>query len=131
MIWFLVSLMVVVTMTLWNKVSSASPYLNDVRSGIGEGPRRVWFVKSIGCLQILAVVLILRSSWLTFYAMIKTSSFGLFDSKAWYFQLSVLMVKNWKYVFFGGFLEPYSFIGYWISLSVASDFCSLQSHVWR
>ena len=53
-------------MTLWDKVSSASPYLNDIRSGIDEGPVRVWFVKSVSSLQILAVVVfILISSWLT------------------------------------------------------------------
>jgi hypothetical protein len=41
MIWFLVLLTMVVTVALWNKVSSASPYIDDVRSGVGEGPVRV------------------------------------------------------------------------------------------
>ena len=44
---------VVATMIIWNNVSQASPYFDDVRSGIGEGPVRVWSVQSV-VLQILA-----------------------------------------------------------------------------
>jgi hypothetical protein len=38
---------VVAKMTLWNKVSSASPYLDDVLSGVGEGPSRVGSARSV------------------------------------------------------------------------------------
>lgn len=54
-------------MVLWNKVSMVSPYLDGVRSSIGEGPVRVWCARSVDPLQILAIyVLIRESSWLTF-----------------------------------------------------------------
>ena len=43
-------------MTHWNKVSTASSYPVHVRSNVDEGPERVWFVRSIGSLQILAAV---------------------------------------------------------------------------
>jgi hypothetical protein len=92
-------------MILWNNVSPASPYLNDVRSGNGEGPVRVWSVRSAIFLQILAFgVLIRGSSWLTFDAAILTSSFGLFYSKVRHLQHDVLMVKDYKLVSFGGSL---------------------------
>ena len=49
-------------MAHWNKVSSSSPYPDDVRSGVSEGPVRAWFVRSIGSLQILAVGLFIFGS---------------------------------------------------------------------
>ena len=92
-------------MTHWNKVSPAFPYLVDVRSGVGEGPVRVWSVRSVVFLQILAFgVLIRGSSWLTFDAAISTSSFGLLYSKVRHLQHNVLMVKNYKPMSFGGSL---------------------------
>jgi len=98
---------VVAMMTLWNKVSSASPYLDDVRSGISEGPVRVCFVIFADLLQILAFdVLIRGSSWLGFDAAILTSSFGPHYNNVQHLEFSVLMVKNCKHVFFGGFLRP-------------------------
>ena len=69
---------VVATMVLWNMVFLASPYLNDVRSGVGEGLVRVWFVRSVVFFQILAFgVTIIRSSCLAFHIAILTSSFDL------------------------------------------------------
>jgi len=54
-----------------------------------------WLIGFVGSFQILAVdVFILGRSWLTLDAMILASSFGLFDSKARYFQYFVLMVKK-------------------------------------
>ena len=51
-------------MILWNKVS---PSLDDIRSGISEGPVRVWYVKSVDILQMFAVCVLIRgSSWLAF-----------------------------------------------------------------
>ena len=38
---------VAVAMILRNNVSLASLYLDDVRSGVGEGPVRVWSVKFV------------------------------------------------------------------------------------
>jgi hypothetical protein len=46
---------VVVKMTLWNKVSPASPYLDDVLSGAEEGTVRVDSARSVDFLQIFAV----------------------------------------------------------------------------
>jgi hypothetical protein len=46
----------VAMMVLWNKVSPVSPYLDDVRSGIGERLVRVWSVRSVDLFKILAVV---------------------------------------------------------------------------
>jgi hypothetical protein len=47
---------VAVTMISWNNVSSACPYIDDVRSGIGEGLVRVLLVRSVVLFQILALV---------------------------------------------------------------------------
>jgi hypothetical protein len=47
---------VVDMMISWNNVSSACPYINDVRSGIGEGLVRVWLVRFVVLFQILALV---------------------------------------------------------------------------
>ena len=91
-------------MVLWNKVSPVSPSLNDVQSGVGKGPVRVWSVRSVDLLQILAVGMLIKGrSWLAFDAAISTSSFGLFYRKVRKFQHSVLMVKdcNCKPVFLG------------------------------
>jgi hypothetical protein len=58
---------VVVKMTLWSKVSPASPYLDDVLSGVDEGPVRVGSARSVDYLQIFAVgVFVRRCSWLSF-----------------------------------------------------------------
>ena len=109
--------------TVWNKVSSASPYLDDVRSGTSEGPVRVCFVISADLLQILAFdVLIRGSSWLAFDAAILTSSFGPHYNNVQHLEFSVLMVKNCKPVFLEGFSSRYSFSGFQISLSAASGF---------
>ena len=75
------------------------PNRDHVRSGVGKGPVSAWLVRFVGSFQILAVdVFILGRSWLTLDAMILASSFGLFDSKARYFQHFVLMVKKQAYV---------------------------------
>ena len=56
---------VVAMIILWMSLS-ISPYLDDVRSGVSEGPARVWSVRSV-VLKILAFgVLIGMSSWLAF-----------------------------------------------------------------
>jgi hypothetical protein len=77
---------VVWTMTRWNKVSPAFPYLAVVRSGVGEGPVRVWSVRSVGSLQILVAVhkFIKESSQMVFFTSILTSSFGPFYCKVWH-----------------------------------------------
>ena len=78
-------------MAYWNKVSPTCPYLDNIGYGVAKGPVRTWFVRSVGPLHILAVIVfILGISWLTFDVMIKTSSFGLFDNKVQYFQHFVL-----------------------------------------
>jgi hypothetical protein len=82
---------VVATMILWNNVCTASPYLDDVRSGASKGLRRVWFVRFVVVvlllLQILAFgVLFKWNSWLPFDVAISTSSFGPFYSKVWHLQ---------------------------------------------
>lgn len=47
-----------------NKVSPASPYLDEVRSGADEEPVRVGVAKSVGSLQIFAVgVSIKEGNW--------------------------------------------------------------------
>jgi hypothetical protein len=49
------------------KVSLASPYLDDVRSNVDEGPVRVGSARSVGSLQIFAGgVSVKRCSWLSF-----------------------------------------------------------------
>lgn len=50
---------------MWNKVSAASPYLDDVRFGVDKGPVRVDVATFVGSLNILVVgVSIKGSSWL-------------------------------------------------------------------
>ena len=42
---------VVATMVFWNEVSPVSPYLDgDFQSSVGEGPVRVWSVRSVDLL---------------------------------------------------------------------------------
>ena len=41
-------------MAHWNKVSPASPYLDDIQSGIGEEPVRAWFVRFVGSLHLFS-----------------------------------------------------------------------------
>ena len=54
-------------MMLWNKVSPAFPYLDDVRSGADDGQVGVSSARSEGSFQIFAVgVSIRRCSWLFF-----------------------------------------------------------------
>ena len=53
---------VVASMILWNKVSSAPPYLDDVRSDINEGSVRVCSVRSADILEILAFSVLIRGS---------------------------------------------------------------------
>jgi hypothetical protein len=65
----------VVKMTLWNKVSPASPYLDDVLSGAGEGPVRVGSARSVNSLQIFAVGVFVRRCNL---AVFGCGGFGLF-----------------------------------------------------
>jgi hypothetical protein len=87
-------------MMLWNKVYSASPYLDDVGSDVCEEPVRVCCVRSVGLLQILVFCVLIRgSSWLAFDVAISTSSFGQLYSKVWHLQNSVLMMKDCKPVF--------------------------------
>lgn len=88
-------------------------YLEDVRSGIDEGPVKVWYVKSIDPLQILEFsILIKGNSWLASHAAISTSYFGLLYSKPWHFQNSILMVKNCKLTFLEGSSSRCCFSGY-------------------
>ena len=48
-------------MVFWNEVSPVSPYLDgDFQSSVGEGPVRVWSVRSVDLLQILAVGVLIR-----------------------------------------------------------------------
>jgi hypothetical protein len=74
------------------------PYLDDVQFGVNEGPMRVWFVRSIDLLQMLAVgVLIRESNWLAFDEAISTSSFGLVYRKVWNLRHSVLYISvSWR-----------------------------------
>jgi hypothetical protein len=104
---------VVATMTYWNKVSLASLYCVDVRSGVDEGPVSVWSIRSVGSLQILVAVVVVvfieGSSQMAFFTAISTFSCGLFYCKVWHLQYSVLMVKDCKPVLLGGFLQPMFF----------------------
>jgi hypothetical protein len=97
-------------MVLRNKVSSASPYIDDIRSGVSEGPARVWCARSIDPLQVLAFCVLIRgSNWLAIDATILTSSFGLLYNEVWHLQNSVLMVKECS---LEGSSSRYSFSGY-------------------
>ena len=91
-------------MTLWNKVSSAFPYLDDVCSDADDGQVRVSSVRSEGSLQIFAVgVSVRRCGWLSFVVAILTSSFDLFGDKIRFLLPSDLVVKDCKPVLLGVF----------------------------
>ena len=69
-------------MTLWNKVSPAFSYLDDVRSGVDDGQVGVSSVRSEGSLQIFAIgVSIRRYSLLFFIVVTSTTYFDLFCDK--------------------------------------------------
>ena len=98
-------------MTLWNKVSPAFPYLDDVRFGADDGQVRVSSARSEGSLQIFAVgVSVRRCSWLSFVVAISTSSFDLFGDKIRFLQPSILVVKDCKPVLLEVFLRPMFFL---------------------
>ena len=97
----------VATITVWNKVSPAFPYLDDVRSGTDDGQVRVSSARSEGSLQIFAVgVSIRRCSCLSFVVATSTSSFDLFCDKIRFLQPSVSVVKDCKPVLLGVFPQP-------------------------
>ena len=97
-------------MTLWNKVSPAFLYLDDVRSGTDDGHMRVSSARSEGSLQIFAVgVSARRCSWLFFVVATLTSSFDIFCDKIRFLQLSVLVVNDCKPMLLGVFLQPMFF----------------------
>jgi hypothetical protein len=105
---------------------SDSPYLNDVRSGISEGPARVCPVRYVDLLQILADGVLFRgSSWLAFDATI-LASFGMFYRKVQNLQHSILMMKDCKLVFLEGFLQP-MFFQWILDLIVSSKWILLSS----
>lgn len=81
--WFHVSFYeMVMTMILWNNVSLALSYLYDVRSNVGEGPIRLWYVKFDLLFHVFAIgVLIRGGTWLAFDTVILTSCFGMFYHK--------------------------------------------------
>lgn len=113
-------------MVHWNKVYLVSSYLDDVQSGVDEGPVRVLFVKSVDSLQILIIgVFVMGSNWLAFNAAILISYFDLFYSKYQHLQHSFMMVKDCKPAFLWDFLQP-MFCGYYISFFMTSGFCNLQ-----
>ena len=69
-------------MTLWNKVFTAFPYLDDIRFGIDKGLIRVGSVRFEGFIEIFVVdVSIRRCNCLFFVVAISTSSFDLFSDK--------------------------------------------------
>ena len=97
-------------MTLWNKVSPAFPYLDDVRSSADDGQVGVSSARSEGSLQIFAVgVSIRRCSWLFFVVATLTSSFNILCDKIRFIQPSVLVVKDCKPVLPGVFPQPIFF----------------------
>ena len=97
-------------MPLWNKVSPAFPYRDDVLSDADDGQVGVSFVRSEVSLQIFAVgVSIRRCSWLSFVVAISTSSFDLFGDKIRFLQPSVSEVKDCKPVLLGVFPQPMFF----------------------
>jgi hypothetical protein len=76
---------VVVKMMLWNKVSSASPYLDDVLSGADEGPVRV----AVG-------VFVTRCNWLSFVGAVSISFFDMFFVKFRFLQPAGLVMTDCK-----------------------------------
>ena len=96
---------------LWNKVSPAFPYLDDVRSGADDSQVRASFARSEENLQIFAVgVSIRKFSWLSFVVETSTSSFDFFCVKIRFLQPSVLMVNDCKPVLLGVFPQPMFFL---------------------
>ena len=94
-------------MACWNKVSPVSPYLDDVRSGAGEGPVRVCVPRSVGSLQILAVGVSFKEYfWLAFGVATTTSSSVLFCGLTRFLQPSDLVVVDCKLVLLGVMLQP-------------------------
>ena len=94
-------------MTLWNKVFTAFPYLDDIRFGIDKGLIRVGSVRFEGFIEIFVVdVSIRRCNCLSFVVAISTSSFDLFSDKIRFLQPSVLVVKDCKSVLLGVFSQP-------------------------
>lgn len=90
-----------------NKVSPASPYLDEVRSGADEEPVRVGVAKSVGSLQIFAVgVSINGNSWLTLGAAILISFLDVFCSMAQFLQPSGLVAKDCKPALHGVMPQP-------------------------
>ena len=62
---------VLAIIVLWNKVSLTSSYLNDARSGVSEGPIKIWRVGFIVSFQIFAFDVLVRAiNWLAFNAII-------------------------------------------------------------
>ena len=97
-------------MTLWNKVSPAFPYFDDVRSGTDDGQVRVSSARSEGSLQIFAIdVSIRRCNWLFFVVATSTSSFDIFCDKIRFLQPSISVVKDCKPVLLGVFLQQMFF----------------------
>jgi hypothetical protein len=101
---------VVVKMVLWNKVSLASPYLDDVLSGTGEGPVRVDSTISVASLQTFAVgVFVTRCSWMSFVGVVLIPFFNLFFVKFRYFQPVGLVMNDCKSALLGVFPNRCSF----------------------
>ena len=85
---------VVATMIIWNNISPASPYFDDVRSGISEGPVIVWSVQSV-VLQILAFGVCLPDEAVGWFSMRQSRSLFLsIYNKVRYFQHIVPMVND-------------------------------------
>ena len=103
---------VVAMMTLWNKVFTTFPYLDDIRFGIDKGLIRVGSVRFGGFIEIFVVdVSIRRCNCLSFVVAISTSSFDLFSDKIRFLQPSVLVVKDCKHVLLRLFHQPMFFRG--------------------
>jgi hypothetical protein len=101
---------VVVKTTLWNKVSPASPYLDDVLSGADEGPMRVGSARSVDYLQIFVVgVFVRRCTWLFFVGAVLISFFDLFFTKFWFLQPAGLVITDCKSVLLGVLPQPMFF----------------------
>jgi hypothetical protein len=101
---------VVVKMTLWNKVSPASPYLDGVLSGTGEGPARVGSARCVDYLQIFAVgVFVRRCSWLCFVGAVLITFFDLFFVKFRFLQPTGVVMTDCKPALLGVLPQPMFF----------------------
>jgi hypothetical protein len=97
-------------MALWNKVSPASPYLDDVLSGADEGPVRVVSARTVDSLQIFAVgVFVRKCSWLSFVVVVLISFFNMFFVKFRFLQPAGLVMKDCKPVLLGVLPQPMFF----------------------